>query len=193
VGLALFLLPRPTDEPVPTSGSRAAGTPSSIQRSQHAAHQLAFLQCSVSLQPILEQLSALTCLTYLSLVRCPLGLTALSAGLPPRRRLVYLASSDCGLSVLPPLQHLCSLEELDISDNEHLADVQLGLRGLTSLTKLRMESTPVNDSTLVALHQLPALREFDIRDQDLTPATATTFGLLHHTAHARHVKLVLRY
>ena len=133
--------------------------------------KLSFRQCTVSLQPMLEHLSALTLLTGLHFHGCSHSWSAVSDGMPPLHFLVQLTIYACDLRVLPPLAQLVRLEVLNLDNNAKLRDVQLGLRGLTSLKKLSMRSsTPIRQSTLIAVQHLPVLRVFDVRGHNWTPA-----------------------
>jgi hypothetical protein len=157
-----------------------------------ALRNLSFHDCAVSLQPVLQHLSALTGLTRLGFIRCSEGLSALSSGFPPLHHLSMLTFSGCKLTTVPPLRHLLGLQELYLADEPELRDEQLGLRGLTSLTKLSMQAcSPIGEGTLVVLKQLPGLRECDMRDNDWTIENAAVLGRLQHWSHAQHIKLIV--
>jgi hypothetical protein len=157
-----------------------------------ALRSLSFNNCDVSLQPVLQHLSALTCLGTLQFRDCLEGLSALPSGVPPLPRLKRLTFSGCNLTVLPPLKHLLRLRDLNLDDNSKLRDVQLGLRGLTALTKLSMRGrTPIGKDILDVLKQLPGLREFDVRGHTWVPRNAALLGRLQHCSHAQQFKLVV--
>jgi hypothetical protein len=154
--------------------------------------QLIFDSCNVPLQPVLQHLSALTLLSSLRFCRCSEGLSALSSGLPPLHRLSELQFSGCKLTAVPPLRRLLGLQELSLDSEPELRDVQLGLHGLTSLTKLFMQAcSPIGEGTLDALKQLPGLRECDMRYNDWTLRNAAVLGRLQHWSHAQHIKLLV--
>jgi hypothetical protein len=151
---------------------------------------LSFTSCNVSLQPVLQHLSALTLLTGLHFYKCLGGWPALSGGMPPLHSLMHLTLNACKLSMLPCLEQLVRLETLNLDNNPDLRDVQLGLRSLTSLRKLSMRSsTPVSESTLMAIEQLPALQEFDIRGHVWTPRKFVR--CLKRRVSAWHVNLIV--
>ena len=157
-----------------------------------ALRSLSFHDCDVSLQPVLQQLSALTGLVCLGFNRCLKGLSALSSGFPPLHRLSVLTFSGCKLTAVPPLRHLLGLQALYLADEPELRDEQLGLRGLTSLTKLFMQAcSPIGEGTLDVLKQLPGLRECDMRDNGWTLTNAALLGRLQHCSHAQQFKLVV--
>ena len=154
--------------------------------------QLAFQTCSVSLQPVLQQLSALTRLEILQFRKCSEGLAVLSTGLPPLPRLSELTFMSCELTAVPPLRHVLGLQRLNLVDNPDLRDVQLGVHGLTSLTKLSMQDrTPVGRDTLDVLRQLPGLQEFHVCGHSWVPQNAALLGSLQHCSHAQQFELVV--
>jgi hypothetical protein len=128
-----------------------------------ALRNLSFTGRGVSLQPVLQHLSAMTCLRLLHFDGCSMGLAALSGGMPRLVDLVSLTFRACELTVLPPLTRLPCLKELILDENPELRDVQWGLRGVTSLTRLSMrDRTPIGDATLDVVRQQPDFREFDV-------------------------------
>lgn len=149
--------------------------------------KLSFTLCTVSLQPMLEHLSALTLLTGLHFHHCSHGWSAVSAGMPPLHSLIHLTLQACDLRVLPPLAQLVRLETLNLNNNPNLRDVQRGWRGLTSLCKLSMRSsTPISEDTLIAVEHMPALWEFDVYGHKWTPRKISQ---LQHRL--RHVTLLM--
>lgn len=121
--------------------------------------ELMFQQCDVSLQPLLQHLSALTQLESLSFHQCSEGLSALLSGFPLLHRLYELQFVGCQLASVPPLTHALGLQNLYLDHERQLKDV-LGLRGPTSHTKLAMRGcTPIGEDTLNMLRQLSGLQE----------------------------------
>jgi hypothetical protein len=153
--------------------------------------ELMFQQCDVSLQPLLQHLSALTQLESLSFHQCSEGLSALSSGFPLLHHLCELQFVGCTLASVPPLRHLLCLQNLYLDHERELKDV-LGLRGLTSLTKLAMRGcTPFSEDTLDTLRQLSGLQEIDMSGHEWTPRTGALLGRLQHWSHEQHVKLIV--
>ena len=154
--------------------------------------KLTFMYCKVSLQPMLQHLSALTRLTGLHFHKCPGagGWAALSGDMPQLHSLVHLTLNACNLTTLPCLQQLVHLEMLNLDANPALRDVEQGLRSLTSLHWLSMRSsTPISEHTLKAIKKMPALWEFDISGQKWTPAKY--FHRLQRRVDAWNVNVIL--
>ncbi len=90
----------------------------------------------------------------------------------PNARAVRMANQDVTDDVLPLLQGLHDLRELDLSHTQVTDDGLAALQGLSKLEVLRLAYTPVTDKCFDALTGLGSLRRLELMGTKVSPGAA---------------------